>query len=578
MVKEIMRLFGQYADDMDLYLQSDKTSLHEAISTFQKFEGQSGFKINYEKTTVYRIGSIKQSQAKYYSQNELNWVNTEINVLGVIVTDKKTELQKLNYEPIVRKAEATLKRWADRNLSLIGKVLIVNMLIGSLFVYKMSVLPTISPEIVQKMNRMIHAFLWNGKKAKISLEVLQCNKTDGGLGLVNLKKKDQALKISWVKSIKSDTFLSKLMENSLCPILEQDIWLCNLNTKDVKKLFKDSFWRDVLLSWSAINHESLIYSQEVNKIAESYLRHNSDIRINNIPFLFKDAYNAGLTQVCQLLSIDGGLMDIEITAKMFDLPIMHVNSIVSALPKKWKTLFKEKIELSNKMTTYELYSNCAKVSSKAYKEINSSTMPFQTAHIKWSRKNYDISYDDFCELFVNLYKCTNNAKLRSFQYRILHSAIITNIHLKKWKIKQSNLCTFCNLTEESVLHLMFQCQKTTAIWQEYVTNKLKSIAVEPFDINEKSVMENRIHTNPCHVFNFICLATKMYIYSSKCAQKALAPQALDAQIERYKNYEFYEAKKTNKLLFHCKKWFIPKQYNGTGLEDDFVREYVNNIN
>ena len=168
MVKEIMRLFGQYADDMDLYLLGDKTSLQEAISTFHNFERQSGFKINYEKTTVYRIGSLRNSQAKYYSRNELNWVNTEINVLGVFVTDNKCELQKLNYEPIVKKADATLKRWADRNLSLMGKILIVNMLIGSLFVYKMSVLPAITQDIIQRMNKMIHAFLWNGKKAKIS--------------------------------------------------------------------------------------------------------------------------------------------------------------------------------------------------------------------------------------------------------------------------------------------------------------------------------------------------------------------------------------------------------------------------
>ena len=262
---------------------------------------------------------------------------------------------------------------------------------------------------------------------------------------------------------------------------------------------------------------------------------------------------------------------------MFELTLMQFNSIISALPKQWKVLLKEKISLDTAVTKYDTYSKCVKPSAKAYKEINASNMPFLTAHCKWIRKNYNVSFDDFCELFGNLYKCTNNAKLRSFQYRLLHSAVITNVQLKKWKIKQSSNCSLCNSVEETIIHLMFQCPVVLAIWRGYVTDKLRSITDEPFDLNEKTVMENRIHPNPAHVFNFVCLVTKMYIYSSKCVQKKLTSMALDAQIERYKSYELYEAKKSNKLFLHCKKWFIPEKYNGTGLEEEIIQEYTDMI-
>ena len=53
----------------------------------------------------------------------------------------------------------------------------------------MTVLPTIPKLYVNKLNEIINNFLWNGKKAKISLSMLQKNKDDGGAGLVDFTQK-----------------------------------------------------------------------------------------------------------------------------------------------------------------------------------------------------------------------------------------------------------------------------------------------------------------------------------------------------------------------------------------------------
>ena len=153
MVNEILKLFGQYADDIDLYIKANKASLEATLNTFAKFENNSGFRINYEKTTIYRIGSFKDSNAKFYTEKQLNWTNDPINVLGVDVTNDYTQLCKINYTSIIKKAENTLQKWKSRNLSLFGKIMIVNSLVMSLFVYKMSVLPTIPNEIVTKLHK-----------------------------------------------------------------------------------------------------------------------------------------------------------------------------------------------------------------------------------------------------------------------------------------------------------------------------------------------------------------------------------------------------------------------------------------
>ena len=51
-------------------------------------------------------------------------------------------------------------------------------------------------------------------------------------------------------------------------------------------------------------------------------------------------------------------------------------------------------------------------------------------------------------IFKDIKKLTYISKLRSFQYRLLRRAITTNIQLKHWSIKDSDLCSNCGLYRE----------------------------------------------------------------------------------------------------------------------------------
>ena len=70
----------------------------------------------------------------------------------------------------------------------------VNTLVASLFVYKMMVLPIIPKHIVKHIDNIVRNYIWNGKKSKIAYNILQNPKKEGGLNLINITKKDKALK------------------------------------------------------------------------------------------------------------------------------------------------------------------------------------------------------------------------------------------------------------------------------------------------------------------------------------------------------------------------------------------------
>ena len=234
-IGQIRSLLNQFADDMDIGSEANESSLSAIFEELEQFRIQSGFTLSYEKTTLYRIGSLRHSSAQLYNLSQVAWSNEDITVLGVTIAHE--DIVQKNYVPLIEKAKQTLNAWYNRGLSLLGKVQVVNTLVASLFVYKMMVLPMIPTNIVKNIDNIIRDFIWNKKKSKIAYGILQLPKKEGGLGLVSLEKRDVALKASWPQILSKEQDYAKIvyiqMRNTT---LEEDIWRCHLNTEDVKDL------------------------------------------------------------------------------------------------------------------------------------------------------------------------------------------------------------------------------------------------------------------------------------------------------------------------------------------------------
>ena len=149
-IGDINKLLNQYADDADIFMIFDQKSLDHAPMTLEEFRKMSGFTISYDKTQILRIGALRNSNAMLYTAKKITWTNGPIKVLGVNVVSNMDSVLDTNYEPTINKITTIFKRWSARNLSLIGKINIVNTLTASLFIYKMMVLPKIPKKYVVK--------------------------------------------------------------------------------------------------------------------------------------------------------------------------------------------------------------------------------------------------------------------------------------------------------------------------------------------------------------------------------------------------------------------------------------------
>ena len=215
------------------------------------------------------------------------WDDPPIDTLGIYVTNNIDDMIELNLVPLLEKAKTVLQSWASCPLTLMGRVLVVNTLVESLFVYRLTILPFVESEYFDNLHTLVTQFIWKNKRPKISQQVLVSPKKQGGLRLVNFNYKHVSLLCKWVFKIQRDEMLQRHAWGQLNSVLKDHIWLINLKRSTVKMLFGKSFWSGVLTAWCMYNY---VFPMTYNEVKNQFLWLNEFIRINKQPVIYERMY------------------------------------------------------------------------------------------------------------------------------------------------------------------------------------------------------------------------------------------------------------------------------------------------
>ena len=91
--------------------------------------------------------------------------------------------------------------------------------------------------------------------------------------------------------------------------------------------------------------------------------------------------------------------------------------------------------------------------------------------------------------------------MKCFQFKILNYVLITNSHLAKIGLIQSDICTFCNIGAETIDHLFFYCVYSRALWED-IESYWVAIAKEQRKLKLKTILVGVIDTK-CPQFNYL---------------------------------------------------------------------------
>ena len=130
---------GQFADDLWTVTPASKQNVDNILRELLAFQSFSGLRINMEKCAILKIGPFWKSDAKFYTMKQSEG---PVKILGYWIHPDKQTMYEYNFEKTLEKVNTIMKSWKDRNVTIFGKVTIVNTLINSLSAHKLMALPT----------------------------------------------------------------------------------------------------------------------------------------------------------------------------------------------------------------------------------------------------------------------------------------------------------------------------------------------------------------------------------------------------------------------------------------------------
>ena len=227
-------------------------------------------------------------------------------------------------------------------------------------------------------------------------------------------------------------------------------------------------------------------------------------------------------------------------------PIIY-KKIVEGIPKGWKRMQAQEVETE---LFFQQMIKVKKISKIAYRTLlegtNSHLDEIKGRCIKLGIEEKEIEGPIILKSLTRIYRITHNPKLRSFVLRCWQNKIFPNEILKKWKIKASAHCDWCDSNKHDVSHLFVSCAEIQQVWL-FVAKLCPTLRLTPENILYPLISET---TQPEY---YVIFLTKQFIHRQFCLD-------LDPTVQLFKAF----LKKQRKLDVAMAKWntskFLKRQW------------------
>jgi len=522
-------------------------SIENLFNTLKIYEEATNAKINIDKTEALWVGKWKNNIHKPLG---LKWVNDMVKFVGTYIGNNRDDASGQSFSEIIDSIKNKVSYWNTKSISIKGKIKIVNTFVLSKLWYVLET-HNLSDSLLLDIKNIIKAFIWKGHK-QVSYEILCLPFDKGGLSLQNIQIRQDILRLKWLakllsqdtikteKSVVDQIFRISYPQIGIRVLMNQDLKTNSLDTKFYKKATK--VWTKANIIFKPKNANSIkhdwIYSNplltDVNRNTFKYPGYfvNRDLP-NYVPLYFKN------------LPVQVPMRDLR---GIFKNLIPNLNRAVNMIT--FTNLNEDTYEI-------EVADRKIDLSNSSFKSLYQEVIRNQTSNItcqpKWELE-LDITNMDWTELWLNIHKCTDNYKIESSIWQMVHRNFICSYFLKKI-YNTDGKCKLCGQIELNRTHIFMNCNIIKYIYHNFdeIIRKMVNIDLSPMEM-AFGIFNN--DSNKAILRNYITFAIRHIIFINR--NKEFESQTLCKHILLRKTKSFIKKDLEDKLNIFKAKNNCPK--------------------
>ena len=389
-----------------------------------------------------------------------------------------------NVIAVCNKINLQFKKWSRRNLSILGKILIVKTFGISQVIYLFQSMLVNEPEI-KKINQFLYKFIWNrhylAAKApeRLKREIVNKPIKQGGLGMLDVSELDASLKLKALGRLANSnhpmlSILRTCIRNDFF-FPEVKLNLDGVLTQGINLLRYD---RQSLWTLEPLNSNRLF----IKMVKETRLvKALSPIGRNSLAYLLLRTQNKSKL---------GELSRNDLTSIA---RFIHPNLLEAA--NRIRDMNPGQIEAE--LTSYFDgigFTTLDKLTSKKIRQCRQVLDPICVLKL-----GPIISPNESINLFGTLAKLTNT-RHKDIMLRLMHGELYSKEKLHRYGLVDQPLCPRCN-NLETLRHKYLECSYVREIWRRTfeLTNRLKTQAHrEPLENQALNVTEPKISILTIH--------------------------------------------------------------------------------
>lgn len=437
----------QFADDVLLFVDGNEDAIRGVKKVLQCFQLLTGMKVNFNKSTLHGYSQDDPTLHAWAGILGCRVGNFSFKYLGATLGSSPKSISY--WDPLIAKVQSRVKSMEVGNISLAGRVVLLNSVLDSLPTYWFNLFKLPSA-VLKNLEGIRRRFFWGystGSTKKIHFlkwEKICQSKKYGGLGLSSVKNRNLILLGKWWwraygerqgywNEILSQRYglnwrldLTKIIDKSCSPVVSSIISL--KKDRSCQFITDSSNYRWILNDGKQVLFwEDLWYHDKT--LAESH------------PNLYNISSFKQVT-VSELINVNLDSRVLNVMRAQVSTPegLAEFNSISHLL---------NSVRLSNKSDILVWKPSGGTFSTKlSYKLLFSADLP-SSNHFRWNLVWGQIV----------------PPKIKIFLWKVMWTILPTKLVLSKRLSNINPLCDWCGVKEETMEHIFWGCEVADWMWQ-----------------------------------------------------------------------------------------------------------------